>query len=693
MSGLIVDLFAGGGGASVGLAAALGREPDVAVNHDEIAITVHRKNHPETRHYTKDIFEVPPLEATGGQPVDILWASPDCTHHSRAKGDVPRDQKIRALADVVIPWARLTKPRFIFVENVPEFEGWGPLGDNGRPLKSKKGHLFQGWVSALRQLGYNVEWRVLNCSEYGAPTKRMRLFVVARRDGLPVAWPEKTHGPGRPNELVPAWRCIDWSLPCPSIFMTPEEVKEQGLRIRRPLAEKTMKRIANGVRRYVLEAQEPFLIRTGHWNATTGEGSQFRGQGLTDPLATVCATNDKALITPVVTKVNHGRDEDRSQDIEDPLTTVCAQRRGHAVVQATIEPVDTSEITPCPDGDVRWHVPNGYCVDDKGLEACLENELREEGLKEEEIVKLLAPALMKFRGDSAGKSVNGPVPTITGGGNTERPAGHAHAMGLLGASLVKVNHGDDARTGRREHSVEKPLTAVTAKGNGHALVAAAVVKQNHGDKPCHGADEPLHTITTQGNKHNLVSAFLAKHYGGVVGHSLRRPVGTVTARDHHALAAASLVKFRGTSPGHMKQPDIREPLDTISAGGNHVGEVRAFLTKYYGCPQESGQSLFDSVHTITGADRFGLVTIQGEEYQIVDIGMRMLQPHELLAAQFGEFSQTYSFDVTKKDRFGNDVPLGNGDKVRLIGNSVPPHVVRALVTANCDDIVAKEKAA
>jgi len=558
MTGLIIDLFAGGGGASVGVSAALGREPDIAVNHDEIAITVHEKNHPTTSHYTEDIFAVDPEEAVRGRAVDVLWASPDCTHHSRAKGDVPRDQGIRALADVIIPWARKTKPRFIFVENVPEFENWGPLSEDGRPDKSRKGHLFLGWIAALRQLGYKVEWRVLNCSEYGAPTKRMRLFIVARRDGRDVEWPEKTHGPGREHDLVPAWRCIDWSIPCPSIFLTPKEVKEQGLRVRRPLAEKTMARIANGVRRYVLEAQEPFLIRTGHWNATTGEGSQFRGQGLTKPLAAVCATNDKALVTPLVTKINHGlfngKDSDRSQDIQDPLTTVCAQRRGHA------------------------------------------------------------------------------------------------------------------------------------------LIAPSLVRQNGGNPPT-SVEDPTNTITTQENRHTLVAAFLAKHFGGVVGHDMHRPIGTVTARDHHALAAASLVKFRGTSQGHMGQPDIEEPIDTISAGGNHMGQVQAFLTKYHGCPQETGQSLFDSMHTVTGADRFGLVVIQGQAYQIVDIGMRMLMPHELLAAQFGEFASSYSFDVTKTNRYGKQVPLAHGDKVRLIGNSVPPHVVRALVSANCTDLVVQEMAA
>lgn len=497
--GLVVDLFAGGGGASIGVAAALGRDVDVAVNHDEVAITVHRKNHPETKHYTEDVFEVDPLEATGGQPVDLLWASPDCTHHSRAKGDVPRDQKIRALADVIIPWARKTRPRFIFVENVPEFEGWGPLGKDGRPDKSRKGHFFQGWVNGLRQLGYRVEWQVLNCSEYGAPTKRMRLFIVARRDGGEVAWPEKTHGPGRAHELVPAWRCIDWSLPCPSIFMTKEEAHElyvqTGIKCKRPLVEKTMARIANGVRRYVLEAKDPFILR------------------------------------------------------------------GH-------------------------------------------------------------PAM---------------VPMVAETRNGERPGQRP-----------------------RIHDVRDTHRTVTAKGSQGALVAA----------------------------------FMAKHYGGVYGHGLKRPIGTVTGRDHHALAAASLVKFRGTSPSHIPaQPDIREPIDTISAGGNHVGEVRAFLTKYHGCPQETGQSLFDGMHTVTGADRFGLVTVEGEDYEIVDIGMRMLSPHELLAAQFGEFAKTYSFDVTKTDRFGRQVELGHADKVRLIGNSVPPHVVRALVQANCDDLFVKEMAA
>lgn len=229
--GLVVDLFAGGGGASTGIESALGSSVDIAINHDAVALAVHKANHPPTRHLDADIWEVRPRDATGGLPVWMLWLSPDCRDHSNAKGGRPRTARIRSLAWAGYRWAKEVRPAVIFLENVPEFEGWGPLGDDGKRCPVRKGRTFRKFVAMMRNLGYVVDWRVLDASLYGAPTKRRRLFLVARCDGQPIVWPEPTHGPGR-APLHTAAECIDWSLPCPSIFGR-----------KKPLAEKTLWRV------------------------------------------------------------------------------------------------------------------------------------------------------------------------------------------------------------------------------------------------------------------------------------------------------------------------------------------------------------------------------------------------------------------------------------------------------------------
>ena len=266
--GLTVDLFAGGGGASSGLEWATGRSPDIAINHDAAAVSLHKANHPETQHYVSDVFTVDPIEATKGEPVALLWASPDCTHHSKARGAAPnRDKKRRALAWVVTRWAGQVQPSVIMLENVQEFADWGPLvgpvGDR-QPCPRRKGKTFRQWVRSLEQLGYVVEWKLLNAADHGAPTSRTRLFVVARRDGLPITWPTPTHGPGL-KPFKTAAECIDWTEPMCSIFSTPAEAKTWGQQHdrntpRRPLADKTMARIARGIRKFVVENPEPFIV-------------------------------------------------------------------------------------------------------------------------------------------------------------------------------------------------------------------------------------------------------------------------------------------------------------------------------------------------------------------------------------------------------------------------------------------------
>lgn len=299
---LVIDLFAGGGGASTGIEQALGRHVDIAVNHDPEAVSLHQANHPQTRHFVSDVFEVDPVAVCDGQPVGLLWASPDCKHFSKAKGGKPVSKKIRGLAWVVVKWAKLVRPRVICLENVEEFQTWGPLADDGRPCPDRKGSTFKRWKTQLENLGYAVEHRELRACDYGAPTIRKRLFLVARCDGQPIVWPEPTHGAGRKPWRTAA-ECIDWSLPCPSIFERD-----------RPLAEATLRRIAHGIKRYVLEAARPFIVPIQN----TGWGD--RPRDIDKPAPTVTGSTKGGTFALAV----------------PTLATVSAQGFHHAEVRALL---------------------------------------------------------------------------------------------------------------------------------------------------------------------------------------------------------------------------------------------------------------------------------------------------------------------------------------------------------------------
>lgn len=437
---IIIDSFAGGGGASQGIFQALGRHVDIAINHDEAAIAMHKANHPETEHYCESVWDVDPVKACKGRPVGLAWFSPDCKHFSKAKGGKPMEKKIRGLAWIVLKWAGKVRPRVIMLENVEEFTTWGPI-KGGRPVKSRKGQTFAHWKGQLESLGYKIEHRELVACDYGAPTTRKRFFLVARCDEKPIVWPEPTHGDPNSIEvrfgLKKPWRTaaeiIDWSLPCQSIFDR-----------KKPLSENTLERISRGLKKFVLDAEEPYIVDDKafflqHYYGT--QGGETRGSAMTDPVAT--------------------------------------------------------------------------------------------------------------------------IPTA--------------------------------------------------------------------------------------NRFGLVCAFIGKSYGiqcsRSVASSPKDPLHTITARQVHSL-------------------------------------VTAFLIKYYGTG--TGQSVGEPLHTITGKDTFGLVTIHGEKYEIHDIGMRMLQPHELFAAQ--GFPKDYIID---KDYTGKAYP--KVEQVARVGNSVPPAFSEALARANVPELSITER--
>ncbi len=486
MTKIVIDNFAGGGGASTGIEQAIGRPIDYAINHDPRAIAMHRANHPGTYHYCEDVWDMDPREVAGGQPVSLAWFSPDCRHFSRAKGGKPVDKNIRGLAWVATRYAAAVHPDLIFLENVQEFEEWGPLKQNETTGewyadKARAGKTFQNWVKEFQKMGYSVDWKSLRACDYGAPTSRIRLFLVARRDGRPIVWPEPTHG----TEKIPyrtAAECIDWSIPCPSIFSR-----------KKPLVKNTLRRIGRGLQRFVIDAPDPFILVTSH-----------AGQG-----------------------------------------------------------------------------------------------------------------------DS-----------------------------------------------RRCYPMDRPLTTITGKAE-HYLVAPYVIK-HYGGATGSEITRPLPTITARNTQNQLLTAFLTRYFGQGTGRSVDNPAPTITpgGMGKTGLVTSHLIKMRGTC---RHGQDLREPMPTITAGGFHLGEVRAFLIKYYGTA--TGQALNEPAHTLTSQARLGLVTVAGEDYQIVDIGMRMLQPRELYRAQ--GFPDDYIIDPIY-----NGKPLIKTTQVWLVGNSVSPHPAEALVRAN-----------
>jgi DNA (cytosine-5)-methyltransferase 1 len=430
---LVVDLFAGGGGASTGIEQAIGRHVDIAVNHDPEAISLHTANHPQTTHYTCDVFELDPREIAPGQPIGLLWASPDCKHFSKAKGGKPVSKKIRGLAWVVVDWAKARRPSVICLENVEEFQTWGPLDENNLPDPARKGETFREFVAALQALGYVVEWRELRACDYGAPTIRKRLFLVARLDGMPIVWPEATHA--RPDSLpvqarkLQPWRtaadCIDWSIPCPSIFTRA-----------RPLADATLRRVARGVERYVIGAAEPFIVPIAHYDGTD------RVHATSEPLRTIKASTkggEFALAMPTLVQTGYGEragQAPRALDLGKPLGTVVSGQK-HALVAAFLAQHNNHRGTVPSTG--RPASAPISTITGKGAQQTL-----------------VTAHITKFRTGSTGHALDEPLHTITANGHVKRPGGAA-PLGLVSAFLMKY-YGTD-----QDPQLAAPLHTVTTK--------------------------------------------------------------------------------------------------------------------------------------------------------------------------------------------------------------------------------------
>lgn len=569
-SEIIVDNFAGGGGASTGIEMATGRSVDIAINHDVNAIAMHTTNHPDTLHYCESVFDVNPLVATAGRPVGLAWFSPDCRHFSKAKGSKPVEKEIRGLAWIVIRWALAVRPRVMMLENVEEFKTWGPLiaaEDGGlRPDPLRTGETFEAFCGMLSGgipaghpalvecceflgiaaggelaqqlvagLGYAVDHRELRACDFGAPTIRKRFFMVMRCDGVPVTWPEPTYGdPKTPavqgGKLAP-WRtaaeCIDWSIPAPSIFDR-----------KKSLAENTLKRIARGIQRFVIESASPFIVKCNHTSTKTNYDC-FRGQPLGEPLQTV------------------------------------TKSPGYAIAEPTL------------------------------------------------------------------------APFLAGNGGSEYQA--------------------------KPRPLDKPAHTILKESR--ACVVAPVIARQFGASVGHRADAPSGAITAGGGgKSQLVTANLIKHYGGNYtgpGVSLDEPAHSVTTVDHHAVVASHLVMLRGTCrDGRV----VDAPAPGLTAGGQHVGEVKTTLAAD-GYDEHRAQQTLAFLREYCGEDCDGLVTVDGITYRIVDIGMRMLQPHELYRAQ--GFPEWYIID---QDYTGKKYPKDK--QVARCGNAVPPPFAEALVWAN-----------
>ena len=598
---IIVDNFAGGGGASTGIELATGRVVDIAVNHDPDAILMHRTNHPHTMHYQASVWDVDPVEVCRGRPVGLAWFSPDCKHFSKAKGGKPVDKNIRGLAWIVLRWAGTVRPRVIILENVEEFQTWGPVR-RGHPVKSKTGQTFRQWLGQLEALGYTVEWRELVAADYGAPTTRKRFFLIARSDGRPIVWPEPTHAPADSPEARAGtkkpWRSaaeiIDWNLPTPSIFATKEEIRERyGVAAVRPLARNTMRRVARGVDKFVIRSASPFLVIVNH-------AGEFRGQGLAEPLQTITAKHGYGVASPVMAPLTmHNNQNAVGTSITDPVNTITGTGAGGH--QMLITPT-LAAIGQTGGGD--------RC-------RSMEEPTHTQVSKAEECV--VCPAMIQYHTEQ-----------------TERVRGQG---------------------------VTDPIMTIDAS-NRYGLAAASMVKYYGSAKHGQEIADPLHTVTAK-DREGLTVANLSKFYGGVVGAAASDPLPTVTAVDHNALQTAHMVKMKGTNLGGQAQDPLQtitaggghHGVVTTRIAKAEPGtdlqnwpKIRATLNEFCDYHLEDTEVI--------------LFSIGGAWYFMADIGLRMLTPRELYRANGFPDDYKIDRDYTGREygktkqvaRCGNAVP-------------------------------------
>jgi len=621
---LVVDFFAGGGGASLGITEGY-RAPDIAVNHNPIAIAVHRANHPEdqTRHYTTDVFELDPIEITRGKPVGIFWASPDCRHFSKAKGKAPRSKAVRGLAWVVVRWAAKSRPRVIFLENVEEFQKWGPIDDAGQPIKEHEGRTFEAFKAALttgvpsdhpdlpeilaaipdvsraqllRGMGYSVEFKEARAYIQGTPTIRKRLYMVARADGGKVKWFSETHGKptdeaviaGRAKPWRTAAECIDFGLACPSIHDR-----------KKPLAQNTERRVAFGMERHFFLSDNPFIVPMRGTSA-----SHTSTHSVHDPLSTITGGGTHhGLVMPVLTECANASAQ-RTFAVDEPLRTQCAQVKG------------------------------GHFA-------------------------MFAASLMHLthHGDGHTASVHDPLATVTGANRGEQA--------LIGATLVQTGYGERDGQDPRVPGLDKPLGTVVAGGVKHAVVQATGVEAaymlqasggpNGNQSFGHDMRKPVSTITSTGSHQQVVTAYMMKFYGsGGQWADLNEPMHTLPTKDRMATVQA-----------------ISIPRDALTEDQWRKATLTAkFLSKYL-------------PHRFPPVDGDAIIVIGN--YVLVDIGLRMLTPRELARAM--GVPDTYIIERGLFETHPGTFewrPISKTNQVKLIGNMVCPYMAEDLVRENSE---------
>lgn len=568
---IIVDNFAGGGGASTGIEIATGRLVALAVNHDPAAILMHRTNHPYTEHFQASVWDIDPKAVCRGRPVGLAWFSPDCKHFSKAKGAAPVDRKIRGLAWITLRWAATVRPRVIILENVEEFQTWGPVR-KGKPVKKLAGTTFRKFIDQLTELGYTVEYRELIAADYGAPTSRKRFYLVARCDGKPIVWPKPTHSKTGADGL-PKWRSaaeiIDWSLPCPSVFASKAEIMERyGLKAVRPLAKNTMRRVIRGVDKFTIRSGRPFIVPTGYGER---KGQAPRVHDIDAPVPTVVGTGKENLCRPLLA----------------PVTVTNTSNSVGGTVGAPVHTVTTAgnQMLVTPFLAECNHSGGGHIAPVTDAHKTI--TAKHTG-------GIVAPALIQYHTEQTehvrASGLGTPINTVDA----------SNRYGLTCANLVEYY------TGGRPLDVQDPLHTVTSHDR-EAVVAAHIAKY-YGGVVGEKVGEPLPTVTAI--DHNAVcAAHVVKFKGDNVGTPPSEPLQTVTA---------SAGKERACSGGTFAV--CRAHLAKIRSGDDlgHRPEIRDLLNEFCG-------------YTLA-EDEVLLLEIGGALYYIADIGLRMLSPRELYNA-------------------------------------------------------------